>query len=297
MKHMRFLFTTVLFSGLAMLNSCSKSDTTEPLDQTPVINFVGGTGFVSSDVTLTVNQSFKVGITAFSNSNSGAKLTKFAITRVINNVPSTQDSTINTSTLNLTVMANANSQVGTEKWFFKVTDKNNESKEISFTITTVSGAGPINTFSMKILGSYANATGSSFASIDGTVYTLANAKINSAKIDWLYFYGASAVNHATIASPKDPVAETVYSDLINWAVRNNTLFKKVTDAIVWADITDDAEIVAQTASGVTETRITNLAPNDILAFIAASGKKGLIKVEAITGTTDGTITISVKVQQ
>ena len=69
MRKMRYLLTAVLISGIAFLNSCSKSSDTT-VDQTPAINFTGGSGYVSSDVTLTVNASFQVGISAFSNTAS-----------------------------------------------------------------------------------------------------------------------------------------------------------------------------------------------------------------------------------
>jgi len=299
MKRIRFILSAIILSGLTVFTSCSKSEDTTPVDQTPSINFVGTTGYVSSDVTLQVNAPFVVGIMAFSNTNSGAKLTKLTITRVFNNVPSTQDTTFSTASLNLIINCIANSQVGPEKFFFKITDKEGQTKEIGFTVTTTAGASPINTFSMKILGAQGSSTGSSFASIDGNVYSLANAKTNAVKIDWLYFYGAT--NLATLASPADVDAATVFTDptngLATWAIKNDTKFKKVTDAITWDDITTDEIIVAQTASGVTNTKIKTLAVNDILSFITASGKKGMIKVESITTGSTGSITISVKVQQ
>jgi hypothetical protein len=297
MKSMRILFTAIVITGIAFLSSCNKTEDNTPTDLTPSINFVGGTGYVSGNVTLTVNEQFKVGINAFSNATSGAKLTKLTITRIFNNQPLVQDTAISTTSLNINIFITANSAVGSETFYFKVTDKDNQSKEISLTVTTKSAAGPINEFDMKILGSYDNSTGSSFASIDGTIYTMAQAIANAAKIDWLYFYGSSAANHATIASPKDADAQSVYPGIKDWSVKNNTLFKKVTDVIDWNSITDDAIIVAQTASGVTETKINQLAVNDMISFITVTGKKGMIKVDAITGTTAGTITISVKVQQ
>jgi len=301
MKKFRYFFLIALASGLAMLNSCSDDENPTPVDETPTINFVGGAGYISSNATLKVNEAFKVGINAFSNATSGAKLVKFTITRIYNNIPATQDTTINTDQLNIEVHATANSQVGSETWYFKVTDKNNKTKEISFTITTeaVTTYGPINEFSMKILGAQDNATGSSFASIDGTVYTMVDAKTNASKIDWLYFYGAT--NFATIASPEDTDAKSVFNNatwgLQTWSVRNNTLFKKVDGPIDWNGIVNDSLIQIETASGVTNTKINQLVMNNVLSFITASGKKGMIKVMAIDGTQTGTITISVKVQQ
>jgi hypothetical protein len=166
-------------------------------------------------------------------------------------------------------------------------------------ITTVVNSGPINEFSMKIMGAQQNSNGSSFASIDGTTYGLATAKANAAKIDWMYFFGAT--NFATLAAPDDAAAQTIFTDPTNglqtWAVKNPTRFKLVTEVIDWASITNDEVITAQTQSGVDQTKISSLAPGKILAFITATGKKGLIRVESITGEEDGTITISVKVQQ
>jgi hypothetical protein len=303
MKIRIFLFLSMMIAGMAFISSCSTSDTVDPVDVKPTINFIGGTGFISANATVPAGSAIKMGINAFANSTSIAKLVNLTITRVFNNTPViVLDSTINVSSYSYTFTSEARSEVGPETWYFKVTDKDNQTNQVSLIITTESAAGPINTFSMKILGSYNSATGSSFASIDGTVYTLANAKANSAKIDWLYYYGEGTVsNHATIASPKDSLAGTVFNEgpnnLASWSVHNNTLFKKVTDPIVWASITDDEEIVAQTASGVTNTYIPQLVSNDVLAFITVSGKKGLIKVESISGTGAGTMTISVKVQQ
>jgi hypothetical protein len=63
-------------------------------------------------------------------------------------------------------------------------------------------------------------------------------------------------------------------------------------------ITDDAVIVAQTASGVTATRITNLVAGKLIAFITEGGKKGILKVDLISpADKTGTMTLSVKVQQ
>jgi hypothetical protein len=302
MKKIRYFLFIALASGLAILNSCSDSETVTPADETPTINFVGGTGYISSNATLKVNETFKVGINAFSNTTTGENLVKFTITRIFNNVPLTQDTTINTDQLNIEVHATANSQVGAESWYFKVTDKNNKTKEISFTITTEAAVtyDSINEFSMKILGAQDNATGSSFASIDGTVYNITDAKANAAKIDWLYFHGS--VNKATLASPADADAQAVFNNatwgIQTWTVKNNTLFKEVTDVVNWASIDNDSLILIHTASGVTNTKVNNLAVNDILSFITVTGKKGMIKVESIDGANSaGTITISVKVQK
>lgn len=299
MKKRLSIVFSLLAAGMLMFTSCS-DDSTEPGDINPSMTFVGGTGYTSGDVTLTTGTLFTVGINASSSTESNAKLTNFKVTRVFGNKPEVFiDSTISTDHFSIDINFDANAEVGTENFIFLITDKDGKTKELSFVVTTQAAAGPINTFSMKIMGAQGSTTGSSFASIDGSVYSLADAKTNATKVDWLYFYGAT--NHATLAAPDDVDAATIFNNATNglqeWAVLNPTRFKKVTDAIDWDNINDDAVIVAQTASGVTLTKGNELAASDVLAFITSTGKKGLIKVNSISGTSDGTITISVKVQQ
>jgi hypothetical protein len=223
------------------------------------------------------------------------------VVRTFNNTPFTAlDSTLNsTDAFNITLESFAYPAAGTERWTFTITDKDGEFSEISFNITTTAG-GPINEYSQKILGSYDNsAYGSSFASADGTVYTLADAKANAAKIDWMYYYGSTAF--ATLSSPSDASAASVFSTgngPANWSVRNDTKLGKVTlpTGLTWASITTDAEIVIL-ASEASDSKVTALTVGQIVAFKTVTGKLGLIKVEAITGTGAGTITYSVKVQK
>ena len=291
----------LLAAGMLMFTSCS-DDSSDPGDINPSMTFVGGTGYTSGDVTLTTGTEFTVGINAFASTESNKKLTNFKVTRIFGNKPEVVlDSAINVDQFSIDMIFNANAEVGTETFYFLITDKDGQTKELSFVVTTETEIvnGPINTFSMKILGAQQTTSGSSFASIDGSIYNLADAKANASKVDWLYFYGAT--NHATLAAPDDLDAATIFNNATNglqeWAVLNPTRFKKVTDAIDWDNINDDAVIVAQTATGVTLTKGNELAASDVLAFITSTGKKGLIKVNSISGTTDGTITISVKVQQ
>jgi hypothetical protein len=300
MKKVFSILSVVLFTGALFFSSCSKSDDTTPTPTPPSINFVAKTGFITGNVTLTVGETFKVSLAAFPNAGTSSKLNNFKVTRVFQNSPTVVfDTTFSLTSMNIDLTASANPAVGQEKWYYRITDKDGQYAEVSLTITTESASGPIDSFSMKILGAQDAATGSSFASIDGSVYSLAEAKANQAKVDWMYYYGATDL--AALAAPDDAHAALIFTNATNglqtWTTKNATRFKAVTDAITWNAITDDAVIVQQTATGVTESRITDLATGDYLAFTTASGKKGLIKVESITTGATGSITISVKVQQ
>ena len=299
MKKLNFLFAIILMASMPFFTSCGTDG--ETTDVKPTINFTGGTGFTSSDVTLKAGDLIKVGISAFSNASSKTKLKIFKVVRTFNNNAFVAlDSTLNsTDAFNITLESYAYPAAGVEKWTFTITDKDGAFSEISFNVTTTAG-GPIKSYSQKILGSYDNsAYGSSFASADGTVYSLADAKANAAKIDWMYYYGATAF--ATLSSPSDASAASVFSSSngpANWSVRNDTKLGKVTlpTGLTWDAITTDAEIVAL-ASNVSDSKVTALTVGQFLAFKTVTGKSGLIKVETITGTGAGTITYSVKVQE
>jgi hypothetical protein len=116
----------------------------------------------------------------------------------------------------------------------------------------------------------------------------------------MYYYG-SASNLATLVAPVDATASSVFSGTngpANWTVRNDTKLGKVTlpTGVTWDNITTDAEIIPL-ATGLTETKVNMLTVGQIVSFKTVTGKMGLIKIEAISGTTAGSITYSVKVQQ
>ena len=70
----------------------------------------------------------------------------------------------------------------------RVVDKegNFETYDFSIEVRPIEEVGdPISTYSDKILGSYEDSVGSTFASADGSVYQLSEAASNSDKIDFL----------------------------------------------------------------------------------------------------------------
>lgn len=299
MKKMNWVLSLMMMVAVFFATSCTKDSEDPIVDQKPTITLQVGTDYVYQNTTVTVGTPMKIGIRAIANTSSGSKLVDFTFTRTINGNTQTFDSTFSASTFNVDLMTNANAQVGNETFIFTIKDKNGQMSAVTIIITTTAISGEINAFTMKILGAQGSTTGSSFASIDGTIYKLADAKANANKVDWLYYYGASDL--ASIAAPNDAHAAEVYNNATNglqtWAVRNATKFKVITDAIDFDAIADDAVIVAQTATGVDQSRCTALQAGKLLAFITAGGKKGIMKVESISGTTDGTLTISVKVQK
>ncbi len=305
MKKFSFLLLTVLVSALMVFNGCKNDNDDDNIDLDPTLNFTGGTEFISQDVTKGSNETLRFGVTCLANTSSGKKLKNFKLTVVYNNIPQVaHDSSFNSDVYQMDYIFSPPFGVGEHNFIFRVTDDAGKYKERNIIVTIEQAGGLIYEYSDKLMGSYDADEGSSFASADGTVYMMANAILNSGKIDWMYSFGASAENQAVFMAPSDGLADTFFgANMSGWATRNETKFKKVTETVDWDNITNDVKLVELTASGMDFTAIKQVAEGDIIAFITDpnktefADKKGLIKVTAITTGSDGTITFDVKVQQ
>jgi len=308
MKKLSYLLGLLVVAGL-ILSSCSKDDEAEILP--PTIAFLGGIyqplnlERVDGDVTVSVGEQFVFGISA---SKGDKDLRRVYIERVYENVATVivLDSTFSSATFQLDIITFAYPTAGTEDFTCTVWDKNDKSATIGFTVTIEVPAPDIVTYEDKILGAQFNATGSSFASIDGTVYTIADAKANSEKVDFLYFFGAT--NEATLAAPDDADAAEVFDEddftvnaLVNWTTLNPTRFKVTTlTSDNFDDIINESQLVPAVTvpSQPTETKSNHLEVGDVLGFKTFDEKFGLIRIDAITGLDNtGTIKITVKVQE
>jgi hypothetical protein len=296
MKKLTYVFLALLFAGATFTMSCKKSSSTVV---GPSLHLLTGSGYISSNVSVQEATSLLFGISATA---GDGKLTRCFVQRTSQGKAKTaKDTTISVTSFNYDLHAFALASVGTETWTFTIYDSNGGSAATSLTITTTlpNPSGPINTYSTKIMGAQISSSGNFFASSNGTVYLLADAKTNSALIDWAYFY--DAINQGTLAAPTDTAAIAAYNNgangIPNWSVRNATLFKLVTVPYFWTDIVNDSIIVIENKSGVTLSKINNLSVGNLIAFKTAAGKEGMIRVDALTPDVTGTITIDVKVQQ
>ncbi|MCB0431051.1 MAG: hypothetical protein H6585_10750 [Flavobacteriales bacterium] len=297
MKKLTKLMLFLMAGASTVFVSCNKDDD-ENTDKSPTINFVGGSGYVDANVQLTVNDAFKVGITASSNATSSTKLVSFKVVRTANNTPVTVlDSTISTKTFGTwTGNFTAQSTATTENWTFTVTDADGESATATFTIQTVA-AGPISTYTAKQAGAQSNSTLGSFIDLTGgNIYLSSAAVTNQANVDAVYFNGAG---NATIGSVTDSEAKGIFSTLPFTTTNNQTTFVDLTSSMSTSQfdaITDDSGILNALGTP-TATQISGLAVNSIVGFKTADGKYGLVKVTALTAGNTGSMTCTIKVQQ
>ncbi|MFO7613215.1 MAG: hypothetical protein R6W71_01100 [Bacteroidales bacterium] len=295
MKKTLIFALSLLVSSALFFSSCTDDD--DPLNQPPTISFISGANFISGDATLKVNESFTVKVLAEANAESGSKIQTLKISRVYNLQAWDTTFTYNDATFTFEATFTANSQIGIERITFEITDKAGQKASIYLDITTEPDVIPIEYFSMRIMGSYLSVTGSSFASINGNVYTMAEAFANQAIIDLLYWWGASAF--ATIGAPDDENANLVYTGpngLQNWTTKNGTRFKTTTVTATEFDALNDGALIIDAATGSDQTRIGSLTVGNVIAFITVTGKHGLIKVVNINDGAAGDITIDIKVE-
>lgn len=309
MKRLSFLLVAVILGSMTVLTSCKSDDNDDDnVNLEPTLNFVGGTGFISEDATVESDENFKFGVNCFSNTTSGEKLTNFKITAIANNDPIPAFA-VDTSFSNDTyqnefmyTVTNTGTTAVDVNFIFKITDKDGQYTEKNIHVTVEPGGGLIYEYNDELMGSYNSTEGSSFASADGTVYLMSDAKENSAKIDWMYSYGNT--DFASFFAPSDDLADKFFgTNMDEFDTRNETKFKLITETVDWDNIVNDTPILMYTESGVTESGLTDLQVGDIIGFITDpnkpefAGKHGLIKILSYEENNGGTVTFSVKVQQ
>ncbi|MCX6249061.1 MAG: hypothetical protein NTW10_15150 [Bacteroidetes bacterium] len=259
MKKLVVLFLSLFIMGAIFISSCKKSSSTPGVTYSQ-IGFKTGSGYISSNQTIQGTSTLLFGINA---SGGDYILKRFLVMRTFKTKPSVvKDTSFTLSSFSYDLHTIARPIAGDENWDFKIFNSRGDSLTLSLVITTTSPppAGPIFKWATKVIGAQISTSGNFFSSSDGIVHSMKDAKINAARIDWAYFYDAG-------------------------------------DQATWPTITNDSMIVIQNQSGVTLPKITNLGVNEYYAFTTAGGKKGMIKIDAVTPDVTGTITIDVKVQQ
>ncbi|HTO14976.1 MAG TPA: hypothetical protein VLZ83_04360 [Edaphocola sp.] len=189
--------------------------------------------------------------------------------------------------------------IGKLNFSIEVTDSKGKVQPRLFQVDVIAAAGEIEIYKAVLLGGNKHLTLGSFYSVsENKVFTIANAKANAANIDFAYYYGAE--NKATIAATSDAGAIQVFNDPTNglstWTTKKDTKFKKTQiTAVQFDEIENDAEI--SILESISNSSVTKLAENDVIAFETEEGKKGLFKITELKANSEGSITIIVKVQK
>ncbi|RLD76649.1 MAG: hypothetical protein DRJ15_14965 [Bacteroidetes bacterium] len=283
MKKTIYLFGLLLLAGATVVSSCKKDEDEEPeVDMTPVLTFIGGTGYTDADASMAPSSTFKVGINASANVNSNSKIASFIVVRTFNNTPTTvyEDDNINEATYTWEQDLIANTQVGEERWSFTVTDKAGVMKELSFVVTTIS---TVTSYKNLSLGSFNDALPSFVASATGTLMSKAQAGAAQETVDFAFYLGA--VNKSTFGAPSNSDVQSVFAlAAAGWTTFNNTMFEMASiNATEFDAIGDSYAFPAFTG---TEDEVNNLEATDVVFFKTVNDKHGYIKVNSINGKGD-----------
>jgi hypothetical protein len=256
--------------------------------------------YISKDTTVTQGTKVVVGI--ISNTQSLENLKRLQILGIFENFTTRTiiDTTFNSNSFNNDIAFFTYPNPGDEYIEITLWDKNEASSVIGLTITTGPAPQSIIVYNDKILGAQASLVGAFFATQDGSIYNLDDAKLNSEKIDFLYFY--TDTYHATLSAPEDADAALVYTGtngLETWTTLNSTKFKVTTlSSSQFNDIQTANQIVAIAAiPAPNQSKVTDLTVGKVLAFKTEQGLFGLIRIDAISGAnSSGTLEITVKIQ-
>jgi hypothetical protein len=320
MKKLSYLLGLFVVAGL-IFSACSKDDDEDEPDP-PVAEFKSGLypGWgvmrVTGDTTLTSGDPFVFGIKAESKSDKNLK--RVLITRTfMNTTPNIMEdiTDIDAKTFDFdkeTVARPNLLSVGTEVFTVTVTDANNLSVSISFTVTTNPIAPTINTYNGIQLGSYENTSvGNVFSSSTGETFSFEEANNDpaiQAKVDWAYFN--SSVWGNTLMSPGNTDVYEWYDFIAAWSTKKITHFAKTTLTAAQYNSVVSQNIMVTTIQnqGLLEMNQSFYSENisdpggfevgDIIAFRAQPGKFGLLQVTAVNpGANVGvsTITFNIKV--
>lgn len=278
MKKLNYLFMALLMSAAVVVTSCGKDE--EP-DPGPTLSLKGGANYISSDITVQLNTTAKVGVNGLKSTVSGSKLVRFKFSLISNNVSTTfVDSTFNSDSFTWETPITLSS-VGEGRLLFELWDKNGMRAEQAFNITVEDPGSQINKYLNVEFGSWDDAIGSFFSSTEGITYTVGqtrNIPGNQAKIDFLFFHGTTNAN--TVASPDDADAGTIndLGPVKNWTNKNQTRFNPINMTA------DQFDQIGETFNFPTfnmmaqDTKMNNLAKGHVFLFKTQSGKLGLVKV-------------------
>ncbi len=288
--------------GTTLFTSCKKTDTVEPT-----------IGFQPDVTTATKGPGEIVTFTVILGSDPNAKLDKLNITRQFGSTTATSfaSASLTGTSQNYAFIDTIPFGINTIKYSFTVTDNKSKTatKDFTVTVTQPTTWGLINSVPGFVMDNQITAGGGQFYgfSLTTAAIDIATAKQNASKIDFVFGHRSALNGGAFLGAPNSVDAKVIYDNtsadkLSTWSILNKTLFKLTNLTVAqFATCNNDSLIGAQTLLGVNNDSYKTVKANQIVAFITASGKKGLLKINSVTGSFDtntpGQLNFDYKVQQ
>ena len=290
------LLGLALISLFGLMVSCGEDA------QPPSITVLEGSGYYVSGTAVAPGAVVTIAAKATANATSAENIKSMKVLRGDNSQFTSEvfDASTVTKEWNIPALETA----GTETITIIATDNAGETAEAYVDIVTDEAlAGSLKTNTI-VLGAQDNTTGSFCASFEGMVYTVGELKGagNYADIDIIYYYGD--VNKSALFSPKAIVdADITWGGLLpvsSWTTINETKFRKAAaadfDNATYNSVATLGALADLDIANGGDAPIEGLAIGDAYAFKTADGKYGIFSITAITGTNEGTVGFTVKIQ-
>lgn len=306
MKKKINLFTAFIFASIIALTSCSK-DETATVAETKVtlsdslgkntINSKEATAYVRIKIELPSGTTMKTG-------KIERKIGTMASEVIYNDdrVDTVKDVKLNDV---FEDVIEGKTLTGGDKVIYTVTVTDSKSKTATGSVeyTVVRENGIVSSTEIE-LGAQSNATVEyKFLGLadDFTSYTAGTSTANSAKIDFVYYYGQNDKNAFAAPSNTDG-AQVIWNTLISgWATKNITKFKTTAITATEFDNIKNNTKVDDTFYNLdfaTSTdKVTDLTQNQVVAFKTAAGIVGLAKFTAVATANDGAMKVQIICQK
>jgi len=295
------LLTVILLCFFALVAGCTRE---APVYPAPTLNFVTVPGLTTTDTTLMLNDTVRIGLSAKTGSDQA--LTHFHMTVIKDSMITYIDSALYTNQLdNFRTVIKGIAKKETRIFYVRDRDgRKSEELTITFNLDSSSMYGDISYMPSIRLGAQKNTTIGSFYSLAANqVYNQSEAFNQQGLINLLFYFDTIDADKNTIASPGANVDASVFpgtTGITDWAIRNTTRF------ILQENITtsqfdlcrNDSLILSNTfefESGFRKAK--NLAGGQIYSFVTNGGLKGLFKVLEVRGATEGDIAIGSKLNK
>jgi hypothetical protein len=274
-------------------SSCEKTNETGQ----PSIQLLKQDGFISKDTSLAVGTTMKFAIQA---KGDEIDLTNFLIRTYADSLQIAYDTGLHAPALAWQGEFTKDF-TPVQEWVFVIRDRYGNEDQTSITIKTDSSSNftPLQTFSNIQLGAQDNGLGSFFGFYPGTVFTHSQASADAEIqkiIDLVYYYFGEDEN--VIASPGANIESGVFpGDLSDWEYRNTARFLLADISIAdFGNAQNDSIIIANYLPSA-KRKAKNLSADDIYTFQTQDGRLGIFKVKEIVGTSEGSVSVDIKVQE
>jgi hypothetical protein len=294
MKKLNLFF--MLLAGIMIFSACDKEEEEEYGN--PTISFGVAEEFVSADTEKAAGEAYTIQLIA--NWNGNDKITNYVV--------SVNDEPIKNEGVNVEELAETidliKSQEDTDIVKIYVKDAAGNEVETSITITKAGEAfGNILTFTVTLGAQDNTEFGGALNIVEGAAKTFEEGATAPESIDIIYYYDAASGDNNTLGSANanfDGLLSTYAGDPEQWSVRNESRYSKSDieiDAAAFDAMENDELIIANLAGDDAKRKAKKLSAGKYYAFYTAAGKNGILRVDEVTGEAEGTITITVKVQE